>query len=55
MTEEDMQLNNGILIGLDMAIKECDLVDLIGADECIERIRSLMQKQNEVINENHNI
>ena len=54
-TEEERQLNIGVRMGLAKAIRACEEVDLIGAENCEEKIRELMTNQNERINENAKI
>jgi len=51
-SEEEKKLNVGIRMGLAKALQACKEVDLIGADDCEEKIRDLMMAQNERINEN---
>ena len=54
-TEEVRQQNIGIRMGLAKALQACKEVDLIGAEDCEEKIRELMTDMNERINENAGI
>ena len=50
-TQSDINKEIGIRMGLAKALAACKECEMIGAEECEEKIRQLMQAQNDKINE----